>query len=159
MRIIRWRVHKNERGAICPQRFSVLRPNLLCVIITMIWGDLYSFGAAPLSGQEMWKLAIFAYIKGLAKNHKTGLFRLTATYWVERYPFFFSYRPFWVPIIPNIVAKFHILRMHWHVITKLHVSSSAPCPEGPQNWSWNFKNANSLWLVMPIVIKLVSIDS
>ncbi len=52
---------QNRCEAISPQRFSVLRPNLVCVIISMTWGYLHSFGAAPPSDQEIWKMAIFAY--------------------------------------------------------------------------------------------------
>lgn len=50
------RACQNEHEAISSQCFSVFIPNLACVIITMIWGYLDSFGTAPPSGQEFWKL-------------------------------------------------------------------------------------------------------
>ena len=52
---------ENRRKAVSPQRFIGFRPNLAHVITSMTWGYMLRFGAAPPTGPEIWKMAIFAY--------------------------------------------------------------------------------------------------
>ncbi len=107
---IRWKARKNGCEAISPQLFGVLRPNLVCVKTSMTWGYLLSFGATPPSGQEIWKLVIFASVWPKI----TKLVSLDSVEHAESNHPQFPSQPFWASAILNfVVNKF------WRIITKL----------------------------------------
>lgn len=53
------------------QYFSIIRPNFQIASMTSEY--VQYFATVPPSGQEIWKIYIFAYNVSLTKNHETGL--------------------------------------------------------------------------------------
>ncbi len=93
-------------------RFSVFRPNLVCVMTTMIWGYLHSFSTVPPSGQEKWE-KIFAYKFWMVWPKKDSVQH------IEQYPIF-PYWPFWALAI--LTKKSYVLQQHCCIVKKLIVS-------------------------------------
>ena len=127
------KARKNACEAITLQRLGVLRQNLVCVLTSMTWDFLQCFDAAPPSGQEIWKMHIFAYNFWMVWPKITKLVSLDSVGHVKSNDIKFSHvghfrcRPFWI-VFQNAVFFERIIVS----LRKWLQKSSAPCPLGTQ---------------------------
>ncbi len=103
-------------------RFSVFRPNLVCVMTTMIWGYLHSFS----------KNEKFIFL--LINSEWFGQKSQDSVQHIEQYPIF-PYWPFWALAILNFDKKILCFTTALLYRQETYCVSSAPCPEGTQKVS------------------------
>lgn len=127
----------------------------------MTWGCVYSFGTVPTTGQEMWKMPIFAYNFQIVWPKITTFkffFKCVTAFQVERYTIF-QCRPFWVLATSNFVVKCYFLQTHYRIVKKkTHYVSLAQWLEGTQKVSGRyndifknkfFKTDNNFCMLLP----------